>query len=50
MSLGRGFVEGWALRKRESMFDAGIERFHLLSNDTISENVGIDMNGLLRFM
>jgi hypothetical protein len=21
-----------------------------LSNDTISENVGIDMNGLLRFM
>ena len=25
MSFGRGFVVGWALGKRESMLDAGIE-------------------------
>ena len=25
MSFGRGFVIGWALRKREAMFDARIE-------------------------
>ena len=29
---------------------ASLDRAMVVSNDTISENVGIDMNGLLRFM